>query len=115
VAAWLVTIARNRAIDRVRSRSTRLRTEEPIEGHTYVPDASPNPEQATAASRRRLRMEAAMASLTPEQREAIDLAFFSGFTHSELAGRLGLPLGTVKTRIRSGMMKLREQPGEPAE
>jgi RNA polymerase sigma-70 factor (ECF subfamily) len=53
-------------------------------------------------------VRAAMAILAPEQREAIELSFFSGLTHTELAEKLGQPLGTVKTRIRLGMMKLRQ-------
>ena len=56
----------------------------------------------------RRRVLAALNTLKPEQRRALELAYFSGLSHSELADRLGLPLGTVKTRIRLGMMKLRE-------
>ncbi len=112
VAAWIVTVARNRAIDRLRSRANRVRAEEPIEGRDHLAAVTGDPEQATAASQRRRRVQSAMASLPPEQRQAITLAFFSGLTHSELAARLNLPLGTVKTRIRSGMMKLREGLGE---
>jgi RNA polymerase sigma-70 factor (ECF subfamily) len=64
------------------------------------------------AGQRRQRILAAMAALSTEQREAIQLAFFSGLTHAELADRLRQPLGTVKTRIRLGIMKLREELGE---
>ena len=112
VAAWLVTLARSRAIDRLRSRAARARSEEPILPHIVARDASPGPDETTVASQRRALVQAALAALSPDQREAIELAFFSGFTHSELADRLGQPLGTVKTRIRSAMIRLREQLGE---
>lgn len=112
VAAWLVTLARSRAIDRVRSRAARTRSEEPIRPHIDARAATPGPEETSVASQRRARVQVALAALSPDQREAIELAFFSGFTHSELADRLGQPLGTVKTRIRSAMIRLREQLGE---
>jgi RNA polymerase sigma-70 factor (ECF subfamily) len=74
-----------------------------------VPSAAMSPERETEQTQRRRRVAAALRTLTPEQREVVQLAFFSGFTHTELAARLQQPLGTVKTRIRMGMMKLREQ------
>jgi RNA polymerase sigma-70 factor (ECF subfamily) len=113
VTSWLVTLARNRAIDRLRSRAVRARSEEPIGKHADVPTFAAGPDEARLAGQRQ-RMLAAMAALSLEQREAIELAFFSGLTHAELADRLSQPLGTVKTRIRLGMMKLREQLGELA-
>jgi len=108
VTAWLVMVARSRAIDRMRSRATRQRREEPIFEYTDFPSASSGPEQATAESQRRRKILAAMAGLPPEQRRAVELAFFSGLSHSELAERLQVPLGTIKTRLRSSMLKLRE-------
>jgi RNA polymerase sigma-70 factor (ECF subfamily) len=114
VTSWLVTLARNRAIDRLRSRAVRARTEEPLGQHADVPTFASGPDETTLAGERRQRILAAMAALSPEQREAIELAFFSGLTHAELADRLRQPLGTVKTRIRLGIMKLREQLGELA-
>ena len=114
VTSWLVALARNRAIDRMRSRAVRARREEPIDKHADAATGAAGPDETTLAGQRRQRIQAAMAALSPEQREAIDLAFFSGLTHAELADRLRQPLGTVKTRIRLGMMKLREQLGELA-
>jgi RNA polymerase sigma-70 factor (ECF subfamily) len=114
VTSWLVTLARNRAIDRLRSRAVRARNEEPIAKHSDVPSFAAGRDEATLVGQRRKRILAAMAALSAEQREAIELAFFSGLTHAELADRLRQPLGTVKTRIRLGMMKLREQLGELA-
>ena len=112
VTAWLVTLARSRAIDRMRSRATRQRREEPIFEYADFPSAARGPEQASAEEQRRRRILAAMASLPPDQRRAVELAFFSGLSHSELAERLQLPLGTVKTRLRSSMLKLRESLAE---
>ena len=109
VTAWLATLARSRAIDRLRSRSGRDRRELPILQFEEMRADSASPELVTDTAQRRRRIMTALAALSPEQREAIELAFFSGLTHSELAERLGQPLGTVKTRIRLGMMKLREQ------
>lgn len=108
VTAWLVMLARSRAIDRIRSRATRARMEEPIFEQTELRSEGSNPEQSTEAGQRQRRIRSAMASLPEEQRRVVELAFFGGLSHSELADHLSLPLGTVKTRIRSSMMKLRE-------
>jgi len=107
--AWLMKMARSRAIDRLRSSGKRIERERPLEDL----DA---PVSAPAAAQLGIRREvqAAMQALAPEQREAIELAYWYGYSHSELAARLGQPLGTVKTRIRMGMMKLRTQLGTPA-
>ena len=110
VVAWLLTLARSRAIDRLRSRATRQKREEPIDDSPrsfHTGDASP--EDSASASQTRLRIQQALDRLPPDQREAVELAYFSGMSHSELAAHLGQPLGTVKTRIRMGMMKLREE------
>jgi RNA polymerase sigma-70 factor (ECF subfamily) len=108
VTAWLVTIARSRAIDKVRSRVGRAGLEQPLEVCGEARTNTADPEQHTAMNQQRRRVLAALDKLGPEQRSALELAYFSGLSHSELAARLGLPLGTVKTRIRLGMMKLRE-------
>jgi RNA polymerase sigma-70 factor (ECF subfamily) len=107
VGTWLVMLARTRAIDRLRSRQSRTRLEDPLpEQPDFAADIL-NPEQEAQGARQRQRVLSALQTLTPEQREAIELAVFSGFTHTELAVRLKQPLGTVKTRVRQGMMKLR--------
>jgi RNA polymerase sigma-70 factor (ECF subfamily) len=108
VNAWLMMLTRSRAIDRLRSRS-RTRTEEPLEDVAEMVAGSDSPEQASMARQRSERVRAALSTISPEQRQAIELAYFSGLTQSELAAHLGQPLGTVKTRIRLGMMKLKEQ------
>jgi RNA polymerase sigma-70 factor (ECF subfamily) len=102
---WLVGIARNRAIDRVRANSVRIRTAD------AVPEPPPveTPELSAAVGEKRRDVQRALDALPADQRELIELAYFLGFTHSELAARFSLPLGTVKTRIRTGMLSLRGQ------
>ena len=109
VTGWLVTLARSRAIDRMRARGARMEREQPMVNFFDLEVDTPSPEQESEAGQRRWRVLAALATLAPEQREAIQLAFFSDLTHGELASHLGQPLGTVKSRIRLGMIKLREQ------
>lgn len=109
VAAWLVMLARSRAIDRVRARIPREENERPMPDAFDLPTSRPTPERETEESQRRRCVLSALSILSAEQRELLQLAFFEGLTHSELAARLNQPLGTVKTRIRAGMLKLREQ------
>jgi RNA polymerase sigma-70 factor (ECF subfamily) len=107
--SWLFLLARSRGLDFVRSKAhTTQRRQEPLEDSAHFVDDSPTPLEDRILSARRETVRAAVASLPTEQRAAIELAFFSGLSHTEIAGRLGHPLGTVKTRIRTGMMKLRE-------
>jgi RNA polymerase sigma-70 factor (ECF subfamily) len=101
-------LARSRAIDRFRSRA-RTKAEEPVDAVLELAGDGPDPEQVSVWMQHRDRIQTALAALSPEQRRAIELAYFSGYTQSELAEHLGEPLGTVKTRIRLGMMKLKEQ------
>ena len=107
VAAWLLTLARSRAIDRIRSVAARQRAE----------TAAPPPDPPTAADepavsavqrQSRERMSAALEALTPQQREVIELAYFAGLSQTEIAARVGAPLGTVKSWTRQGLMRLRE-------
>ena len=104
-AAWLVRIARNRAIDRLRANAVRLRAVESAPAAANVD----NPEaQATASEQQRV-VARALESLPADQRTLIEEAYFLGMTQSELADKFKLPLGTVKTRIRAGMQALRQQ------
>jgi RNA polymerase sigma-70 factor (ECF subfamily) len=109
VQTWLLTIARSRALDRVRSLS-RLR-EEPLDaadgGVAAQQAMAGDPGMDAEASERRTIVLAALADLPPEQREALELGYFSGLSQSEIAERTGQPLGTVKTRMRLAMQKLR--------
>jgi RNA polymerase sigma-70 factor, ECF subfamily len=107
--AWLTTIARSRAIDRLRrGRLERQRTE-PLDALTQVAGAV----NASAEDDLRVRelgavVRAALEALAPEQREVIELAYYGGLSHSEIAAARNIPLGTVKTRTRLGLMRLRE-------
>jgi len=106
--AWLTTIARSRAIDRLRSGWQDQRRKESLDVLGDAPAGTASPEEMTVASERQKFVREALNSLTPEQREVIELAYYSGLSHSEIAAKLNQPLGTVKTRTRLGMMKLRE-------
>ena len=105
-AAWLVGIARNRAIDRLRANSARRRA---IESAPIEVESNENPETDAVVGEQQRAIRQALETLPREQRDLIEEAYFLGFTHSELAERHKLPLGTVKTRIRTGLLALREQ------
>jgi len=109
VVAWLLTLARSRAIDRIRSRARRYKAETPISSSEDFSASESSPEQTAASSQARHMIRRVLGQLPKDQREAVELAYFSGMSHTELAEHLGLPLGTIKTRIRMGMMKLREE------
>ena len=108
---WLLRIARNRAIDRLRRRRRgRLKLERAQAFGALPPDhvrATEVDEAATPGWHVHQSVHAALEALPPEQREAIRLAYFQGLTHSEIAGQLGIPMGTVKTRLRLAFDKLR--------
>lgn len=112
VQSWLVTLVRSRSIDRLRSRHSRVKREEAACAETELCAAGAGPEEQTAHSQKHKRIQAALGTLSGEQRQAIELAFFSGLTHMEVATQLGEPLGTIKTRIRLGMMRLRDVLGD---
>jgi RNA polymerase sigma-70 factor (ECF subfamily) len=107
-SAWLVTLTRSRAIDRLRQEAQRREREESLEAATRMPSLTAGPEENSATTERRRLVQRALALLTPEQRQIIELAYYSGLSHSEIAATLEQPLGTVKTRIRTGLMLLRE-------
>jgi RNA polymerase sigma-70 factor, ECF subfamily len=106
--AWMATIARSRAIDRLRSGWQEQRRKEPLDVLGDAPSNASSPEESAAASELQKLVREALNVLTPEQRQVIELAYYSGLSHSEIAEKLNQPLGTVKTRTRLGMMKLRE-------
>ncbi len=109
--AWLLTLARSRAIDRRRARASQQRESEPLALVMEARSTETGPEESTAIAERRRRVQDALSDLNAEQREAIELAYFRGFSHSEIAANLGEPLGTIKTRIRLGMTRLRSSLG----
>jgi RNA polymerase sigma-70 factor (ECF subfamily) len=113
VAGWLTTIARSRALDLVRARTRRERIT--ASAAAERPDSSPamgswpvDPSSGVDLAERRKQVQQALEALSPPQRRAIELAYFEGLTQSEIAERLQEPLGTIKTRVRLGMQKLRE-------
>jgi RNA polymerase sigma-70 factor, ECF subfamily len=112
-AAWLARIARNRAIDRFRSKRSRPEIEPVGETPTFetMPSTNPgdNPEALTADMATSGAIRQAIAALPEAQRTLIEAAFFEGYTHQELAARFGVPLGTVKTRIRTGLISMRDR------
>jgi RNA polymerase sigma-70 factor, ECF subfamily len=113
VGAWLATIARSRALDTVRARGRRARAHERAaqlsdEGiATPVAALGPDPARSAERGEARRLVAQALAGLPEPQRVAIELAYFEGLSQSEIAARLAEPLGTVKTRMRAGMEKLR--------
>ncbi len=106
--SWLLTLARSRAIDRLRAGMAERASQVSLETVDALPDHADDPEQASVGAQRQRLVRQALAGLASEQREAITLAYFSGLSQSEIAAKLGLPLGTVKTRIRLGMIKMRD-------
>jgi RNA polymerase sigma-70 factor (ECF subfamily) len=109
VAAWLLMMARSRAIDRLRARRSRVegRTGE-VQVLNDVPDAQRDVASALLDEERTRLVREALAELPLLQRMAIELAYYEGLSHTEIAERLEQPLGTVKTRIRLGLLKLRD-------
>jgi RNA polymerase sigma-70 factor (ECF subfamily) len=107
VLGWIMNQARSRAIDRLRFESRKKRTQ--IDDLQPLSDAAPDPQHELELRQEAESMRAALAALTPDEREAIELTFFGGLTHAEAAVRLKQPLGTIKTRIRSGLHKLRQK------
>ncbi|MCB9079086.1 MAG: sigma-70 family RNA polymerase sigma factor [Anaerolineaceae bacterium] len=110
VSSWLTSIARHRAIDVLRQQRSRLN------GHrvgwndqlSQIPSNHHNPEEAASLTLRREQIRWAVAQLPPEQQEVLALAYFNGYTHREIAEKLAAPLGTIKTRLRLALQKLRQ-------
>lgn len=105
---WLLTLARNRALDQLRLKSERQRRRE--DQTEELPPVAEAPEFETTLDekRRAERVRSLMASLNPQQKKAIELAYFEGLSHSEIAASLKEPLGTVKSWIRNGLLRLKE-------
>ena len=106
VLGWIMNQARSRAIDRLRFDSRKKRSD----GGDMQPEAevAADPRDVLELAEQGKALRAALAALTPDERQAIEATFFAGLTHAEAAARLNQPLGTVKTRIRSGLHKLRQ-------
>lgn len=106
--SWLMMLAKTRAIDRFRSSYLERGRQVPLDHAVELPGDRATPEQYSAGLERQRLVQEALASLTAEQRQAIALAYYWGLSQSEIADRLKLPLGTVKMRMRLGMIRLRE-------
>lgn len=113
VVAWLVMLTRTRAIDRLRARTARpdQHAPAPIDDVPGVATREPNPEQVTLSSEEATSVRRALGVLPDIQRSLVDLAYFEGLTHSEIATRTAIPLGTVKTRLRAALFTLRDSLG----
>ena len=109
VGAWIATAARSRAIDALRARRGNPAAEEDAEQALLAADPADDPEAQTSLGQRAELVRSALEGLPSDQRTALELSFFNGLSHAEIAERLQEPLGTVKTRIRSAMLRLRER------
>jgi RNA polymerase sigma-70 factor (ECF subfamily) len=109
VDTWLFTIARSRILDRLRSKQRIAKTAAVSQNAVEIrsPKLSVDPIEDALISERRTLVLAALKQIPKEQRQVIDLAYYKGLSHSEIAARTGLSLGTVKTRIRLGLSKLK--------
>ncbi|HKY61708.1 MAG TPA: sigma-70 family RNA polymerase sigma factor [Gemmatimonadota bacterium] len=106
---WLAMLARSRARDRIRADASYGRALDRLEAEPALGiDPNPDPDRETVLGNLRERARAALGALPEEQAQALRLAFFGGLTHREIAERTGIPLGTVKTRIRTALTKLRD-------
>lgn len=110
VRSWVATIAHRRAVDRVRSEQAH-RNRERSEALAMVPETS-GPAELAVDRESRQRAVSALGRLSGPQREALELAYYGGLTHVEIADHLGIALGTAKTRIRDGLLRLRSVMGE---
>jgi RNA polymerase sigma-70 factor (ECF subfamily) len=104
-STWIYTIARNLRIDRIRRETP---WQELPEGHNEEASDDPAPDEAVSENERAQRVQLALKTLPPEQHEVVVLSYLEGLSHSEIADRLELPLGTVKSRMRLAYQKLRE-------
>ena len=106
---WLCTLARNRALDHLRlKREKQRRREDSLDDDFTIRTSAPNPETLAQQSQAAVRVRASLSELPAAQQRAIELAYFEGMSHSEIAAALAEPLGTVKSWIRSGLMRMRE-------
>ena len=104
-ATWLYTVARNRSIDRLRRR--RVAGHNVVGGDVQLPQADSNPEADVGLAQRRSAVREALRQLPDDQRQALELCFYDGLSHREASDQLQLPLGTVKSRIRAALTRLK--------
>jgi len=107
--AWAVMIVRNKAIDRLRARQRGHRLREKVTSEAgFFAERDDSSAQVPLSRERNAEVREALKKIAPEQRQAVELAFFSGLTHEQIAEQLGAPLGTIKARIRRGLLRLRD-------
>lgn len=104
---WLTVLVRSRAIDRLRSGQKEREHRQSLDTIENAPTTKASPEESSAYGEQRRVLQQALASLTYDQRSVIEMAYFGGLTQREISVQIGEPLGTVKTRVRLGMIKLR--------
>jgi RNA polymerase sigma-70 factor, ECF subfamily len=109
VEQWIFTLARSRILDRLRKFQRLNKINEAISAGKEIefPTTSVDPIEAVAIVERRQQVLTALSQIPPEQRQVIEMAYYQGFTHTEIAAATGLSLGTVKTRLRLGLSKLK--------
>ncbi|GAB4428423.1 MAG: sigma-70 family RNA polymerase sigma factor [Chloroflexi bacterium OHK40] len=108
-AAWIIGIARHRAIDATRTRTFRARMREQELEWVETGTAGQLPDERLERAVLSAQVRSALASLAPPQREALELAYYGGLSQAEIAGRMGTPIGTAKTRLRLGLLHLRRE------
>jgi RNA polymerase sigma-70 factor (ECF subfamily) len=111
-STWILTLVHRRAVDLVR-REERRRTEQMDDGREPTAGTTGGADEEAWLGLQRERVQAALRQLPDQQREALELAYYGGFTQSELAERLGQPIGTIKSRMFAGLARLRELLGDP--
>ena len=107
--AWMMMIARTRILDRLRSRAAGVVLKSVGDNLPDAPDAEDWPDDLAITNEDASAVRTAMGELPPDQRQALALAFFDGLTHVEIAEKLSVPLGTIKTRIRLGLLKIKDK------
>jgi len=107
--AWIMMIARTRILDRLRSRAAGIVLKPVGDNLPDAPDAEDWPDDLAVTREDAVNVRKALAELPNDQKHAIELAFFDGLTHVEISEKLSVPLGTIKTRIRLGLIKIRDQ------
>ncbi|MCU0566519.1 MAG: sigma-70 family RNA polymerase sigma factor [Oculatellaceae cyanobacterium Prado106] len=108
LSSFLTTLTRSRSIDKLRSRSSRLRFLQRWQGLAKTEIMGTNPLEQASLGERSQRLKSAMADLPDSERQILEIAYYEGLSQSEIAQRLQIPLGTVKTRSRQGLLRLRQ-------
>jgi RNA polymerase sigma-70 factor (ECF subfamily) len=111
VGSYLATYTRSRALDRLRVGGGRRNIMKKVQRMTGATPRPPTPLEQAAQSERQQRLQEALNHLSPAEREVLEIAYFEGLSQSQIAQRLGIPLGTVKTRSRQGLLRLRDHLG----